>query len=50
MVLDRPERIGFKADEALTLLQYRNLKDKDNKLLDKFVDFINFLEKVEVKI
>lgn len=50
MVLDRPERIGFKADEALVLLQFRNLKDKENALLDKFVEFIGFLEKVDVKL
>ncbi len=27
MLLDRPERIAFKVDEALVLLEYRNLKD-----------------------
>lgn len=48
MVLDRPERIGFKSDEALTLLQYRNLKDKENKLLPQFVEFVEYLEKVEI--
>lgn len=48
MVLDRPERIGFKPDEALTLLQFRNLKDKDNKLLPLFVEFITYLQKVDI--
>lgn len=48
MLLDRPERIGFKADEALVLLQFRNLKDKDNKFIHEFIKFVNFLEKVEV--
>lgn len=48
MVLDRPERIGFKADEALVLLQYRNLKDKKNQLVDQFVNFINTLQKIDV--
>ena len=28
MLLDRPERIGFKPDEALVLLEHRNLKDE----------------------
>ena len=31
MLLDRPERIAFKTDEALVLLEYRNLKDKNNR-------------------
>ena len=31
MLLDRPERIAFKVDEALVLLEYRNLKDKYNR-------------------
>lgn len=48
MLLDRPERIGFKPDEALVLLQFRNLKGKDNKLLDKFVEFVNYLEEMEL--
>ena len=47
-VLDRPERIGFKADEALVLLQYRNLKDKKNQLIDQFVNFVNTLQRIDV--
>lgn len=47
MLLDRPERIGFKPDEAIVLLQFRNLKDKDNKYLHKFVEFVNFMEKID---
>ena len=27
MLLDRPERIGFQPDEALVLLEHRNLKE-----------------------
>ncbi len=48
MLLDRPERIGFKPDEALVLLQYRNLKDYYNRYLETFIDFVNFVEKIEV--
>ncbi len=47
MLLDRPERIGFKPDEALVLLQYRNLKDKNNKLIKQFIEFIVQMEKIE---
>lgn len=48
MLLDRPERIGFKADEAIVLLQFRNLKDKYNRYMNEFVEFVNYMEKVEV--
>ena len=48
MLLDRPERVGFAPDEALVLLQYRNLKDKNNKLLPQFISFVEFLQKVTV--
>ena len=44
MLLDRPERVGLKSDEALVLLQFRNLKDKDNKLLSQFIDFVKMVE------
>ena len=33
MLLDRPERIGLSVDEALVLLEFRNLKGKDNQYL-----------------
>lgn len=33
MLLDRPERIGLSVDEALVLLEFRNLKDKENRYL-----------------
>ena len=45
MLLDRPERIGFKPDEALVLLEHRNLKDEYNRYLNTFIEFVNFMEK-----
>ena len=33
MLLDRPERIGLNVHEALVLLEFRNLKDKENTYL-----------------
>ena len=48
MLLDRPERIGFKPDEALVLLEHRNLKDQYNRYLEIFRDFVNFMEKINV--
>ncbi len=48
MLLNRPERVGFKTDEAVVLLKYRNLNGKYNRYLDKFLGFVNFMDKVEV--
>ena len=48
MLLDRPERIAFKVDEALVLLEYRNLKDKNNRYLPKFKQFVNVMQEVLV--
>lgn len=49
MLLDRPERIGFKPDEALVLLEYRNLKDKENMFLQEFKDFVIFMEEISIR-
>ena len=49
MLLDRPERIGFKPDEALVLLEHRNLKTEYNRYMNTFIEFVNFLEKIEMK-
>ena len=46
MLLDRPERIGFKPDEALVLLEHRNLKGEYNRYLDTFMNFVDFIEKL----
>ncbi len=48
MLLDRPERIGFKPDEALVLLEHRNLKDEYNRYLNTFIEFVQFLEKIQM--
>jgi len=48
MLLDRPERIGFNPDEALVLLEHRNLKGEYNKYLEIFRDFVNTMEKIEI--
>ena len=48
MLLDRPERIGFKPDEAMVLLEHRNLKDEYNRYLETFIEFVNFMEKIEM--
>ena len=48
MLLDRPERIGFKVDEALVLLEFRNLKGKENRYLETFKNFVNRMEAIKV--
>ena len=48
MLLDRPERIAFKPDEALVLLEYRNLKDKDNRYLEEFKNFVSYMEEIKI--
>ncbi len=46
LVLDRPERKGYPIDEAMNLIENRNLKDKNNIYLDKFKEFICLKEGV----
>ena len=48
MLLDRPERIAFQVDEALVLLEYRNLKNKNNRYLQNFKQFVNEMQEVLV--
>lgn len=49
MLLNRPERIGFKPDEALVLLEHRNLRNEYNRYMNTFIEFIHFLEKIQIK-
>lgn len=46
LVLDRPERKGFPIDEAMNLLENRNLRGLGNIYLDKFKEFIYLKEGV----
>lgn len=48
MLLDRPERIGFKPDEATVLLEHRNLKNQYNRYLDTFLEFVKFMETINI--
>ena len=50
MLLNRPERRGFPVDEALILLEDRNLKGKDNYYVEKFKKFVCIREDIAVKI
>jgi len=48
MLLDRFDRISFKPDEALLLLEYRNLKNKKNIYLEQFEKFIEEIQRVHI--
>lgn len=48
MLLDRPERAGFKPDEAMMLLEHRNLKDEYNRYLHTFGEFVHMLEEIQM--
>ena len=48
MLLDRPERIGFKPDEAMVLLEHRNLKGQYNRFLHTFGEFVKMMEQIEL--
>lgn len=48
MLLDRPERIAFPIEEALILLESRNLKNCNNAYLNEFKEFINIAKEVNI--
>lgn len=48
MILNRQERIGLKPDEALVLLIHRNLKNKYNRYIESFANFIDMLEEIDM--
>ena len=48
MLLHRTERKGFPVDEALVLLEHRNMKDKNNVYLEKFKEFVCVTEGITV--
>lgn len=48
IILDRPDRMGFKPDEALVLLEHRNLKDQYNRYLNTFIEFVNYMERIQM--
>lgn len=48
MLLDRYDRIAFKPDEALLLLEYRNLKNKPNIYLEQFEKFVEQIQRVHI--
>ena len=48
MLLDRPERVAFPIEEALLLLESRNLKNCNNVYLKDFKKFINIAKEIKI--
>lgn len=48
MLIDRPERIALAPDEALVLLEHRNLKSQYNRYLEIFKNFVEEIEKIQI--
>lgn len=49
LILNRVERDAFTTEEALVVLQERNLKYTDNKYIELFIEFIKELEDITIK-
>lgn len=47
MLLDRPERVAFPIEEALILLETRNLKNCNNVYMNDFKKFINIAKEIK---
>ena len=48
MLLVRPERAAFDVEDAIVILEHRNLKGEDNQYLEKFKEFVNIMKEVYV--
>ena len=48
MLIDRAERIAFPIEEALALLENRNLKGFKNRYLKKFKEFIEVAKEINI--
>lgn len=48
MLLDRPERVAFPIEEALLLLESRNLKNCNNLYMKDFKRFINIAKEIKI--
>ena len=48
MLLDRPERTAFPIEEALALLENRNLRNLTNTYLLEFKQFINIVKEINI--
>ena len=47
--MHRPERLAFPIEDAIQVLEYKNLHHKNNRYLEEFKKFINIMEAIETK-
>ena len=48
MLLDRPERAGFSPEKAIMQMKLEVFRDKNNIYLEKFKEFVELMQEVEV--
>lgn len=49
LIMHRPERLAFPIEDAIQVLEYKNLHHKNNRYLEEFKKFINIMEAIETK-
>lgn len=48
LTMHREDRMAFPIDEALDLIEHKNLQGKDNKYLEDFKDFVKIMEEIKI--
>ncbi|MBR3152946.1 MAG: hypothetical protein IKF52_05040 [Clostridia bacterium] len=48
MLLHRSDRLAYSVEEAMDLLKNKNLYKVDNQYLDKFEEFVDIMEEIEI--
>lgn len=49
MLLSRPERIGLETEEAIVLLEHRNLKEVYNRYLNTFINYVEEMNEIKIE-
>lgn len=49
LILHRENRLAFKVEDALDILENKNMVNKPNRYLDEFVFFINVMDEIKLK-
>lgn len=48
LTMHREDRMAFPIDEALDLIEHKNLQGKDNRYLNEFKEFVKIMEEIKV--
>ena len=46
--MHRPERLAYPIDDAMEILQYKNLGNNYNRYFEKFKKFIDIMEEIQI--